>query len=89
MREPVEISVVRDIAVPMRDDVKLYADVYRPAAGGPVPVLLLRTPYNKEDGANGLIDTNTFRAVRRGGNIDEGIDRRTAERRSRSEPSDS
>ncbi len=66
MREPVEITVVRDVAVPMRDGVTLYADVYRPAVGGPFPVMLLRTPYNKEDGANGLIDTNTFKAVRRG-----------------------
>ncbi|AJY77807.1 X-Pro dipeptidyl-peptidase [Paenibacillus beijingensis] len=33
----------------MRDGVKLYADIYRPAADGSYPVLLLRTPYNKED----------------------------------------
>ena len=66
MREQVEMTVVRDVAVPMRDGVTLYADVYRPAGDGRFPVLLLRTPYNKEDGANGLIDTNTFRAVRRG-----------------------
>ena len=31
----------------MRDGVVLRADVYRPAAGGPHPTLLARTPYDK------------------------------------------
>jgi putative CocE/NonD family hydrolase len=31
----------------MRDGVLLRADVYRPASGGPAPVLLQRTPYGK------------------------------------------
>ena len=33
----------------MRDGVVLRADVYRPRAGGPYPVLLQRTPYSKND----------------------------------------
>jgi putative CocE/NonD family hydrolase len=41
------IIVERDVAVPMRDGVLLRADVYRPAQGGPHPVLLSRTPYDK------------------------------------------
>ncbi|MFB9328088.1 CocE/NonD family hydrolase [Paenibacillus aurantiacus] len=45
----VDVIVERDVPVPMRDGVRLYADVYRPAEGGPYPVLLLRTPYNKAD----------------------------------------
>ena len=36
-----------DVAVPMRDGTRLYADVYRPQARGRCPVLLQRTPYNK------------------------------------------
>lgn len=32
-----------------RDGVSLAADVYRPAAGGPVPALLHRTPYDRTD----------------------------------------
>jgi len=36
----------------MRDDVMLYADVYRPAGPGPFPTLLTRTPYDKS--ANGM-----------------------------------
>ncbi|HYB53704.1 MAG TPA: CocE/NonD family hydrolase [Thermoanaerobaculia bacterium] len=43
-----------DVAVPMRDGVKLRADVYRPARSGRFPTLVERTPYNRkrlEDGA--------------------------------------
>ncbi|MGH2585029.1 MAG: CocE/NonD family hydrolase [Dehalococcoidia bacterium] len=41
-----------DVLVPMRDGVRLAADIYRPAldgrpAPGPFPALLERTPYNK------------------------------------------
>jgi len=43
-----EIVVERDMAVPMRDGVVLRADVHKPASGGPFPVLVERTPYNKE-----------------------------------------
>jgi uncharacterized protein len=43
------VTVERDVAVPMRDGVRLYADVFRPAGDGPFPVLILRTPYEKQD----------------------------------------
>ena len=33
------------VEVPMRDGVRLTTDVYRPAAPGRYPVILLRTPY--------------------------------------------
>lgn len=39
------------LAVPMRDGVVLRADLWRPATGGPFPVLLFRTPYGRSDGA--------------------------------------
>ena len=42
------VKVERNVAVPMRDGVVLRADVFRPAEGGPFPVLVLRTPYGKE-----------------------------------------
>jgi hypothetical protein len=32
-----------------RDGVTLRADIYRPAADGKYPVLLTRTPYNKDN----------------------------------------
>lgn len=47
-----DISVTRDIMVPMRDGTRLATDIYRPASNGraletPLPVLLERTPYGK------------------------------------------
>ncbi len=44
---PVEIDEARNVRVPMRDGIELSANVFRPAAGGPFPTLLLRTPYGK------------------------------------------
>jgi putative CocE/NonD family hydrolase len=41
------VDVERDVPCRARDGVTLYADVYRPAANGPHPVLLMREPYNK------------------------------------------
>ncbi len=42
------IKVERGVAVAMRDNAILRADVYRPDVGGQFPVLLERTPYNKD-----------------------------------------
>ncbi|MBD3183505.1 CocE/NonD family hydrolase [Candidatus Poribacteria bacterium] len=36
------------VMVPMRDGVKLATDIYLPTGDGPWPVILIRTPYNKE-----------------------------------------
>jgi len=45
-----DVVVERNVAMKTRDGVTLYADIYRPAGDGSYPVLLQRTPYNK-DGA--------------------------------------
>ena len=42
------VLVEKNVFVPMRDGVRLAADIYRPSAAGQYPVLLQRTPYNKE-----------------------------------------
>lgn len=48
-----EIKILRYRAVPMRDGVKLYADVYLPRAEGRYPVLVVRTPYGvQRDGVH-------------------------------------
>jgi hypothetical protein len=47
MPESARLTVESEVPVPMRDGTVLYADVYRPAAAGRFPVILLRTPYNK------------------------------------------
>ena len=39
--------VERDVAVPMRDGVKLYADVHRPQGVGRVPAIVAWSPYGK------------------------------------------
>jgi putative CocE/NonD family hydrolase len=44
---PSTVRVLNDVAVPMRDGVRLSADVYLPAGEpGPFPVILWRTPYD-------------------------------------------
>lgn len=54
---PPNVLVERDVFVPMRDGTRLAADIYRPSQNGtPVntklPVILVRTTYNKEAGGN-------------------------------------
>ena len=43
-----EVTVERNVPVKMRDGVVLHADIYRPKTEGKFPVLLQRTPYNKD-----------------------------------------
>ena len=46
------IVIERAVTMKTRDGVALKADVYRPAGEGPFPVLLQRTPYNKQNAAD-------------------------------------
>lgn len=43
------------VRVPMRDGVNLAADIYRPTRSATTPVLLMRTPYNK-NGARAIAE---------------------------------
>ena len=43
-----KVRIDSNVIVPMRDGVKLYADVYRPDGSGKFPVLIVRTPYGKQ-----------------------------------------
>lgn len=43
---PYQVKLAFDTRVPMRDGVTLSADIYRPAAPGRFPVILVRTPYD-------------------------------------------
>jgi uncharacterized protein len=61
-----EIVAAKDIMIPMRDGVRLCADIYRPARNGaPVPekfpIILERTPYGK-----GFLASSADYLVRRG-----------------------
>ena len=42
------VQIESNVVVPMRDGVRLYADVYRPRRAGRFPVLVVRTPYGKQ-----------------------------------------
>jgi putative CocE/NonD family hydrolase len=46
-----QVTLEAGVAAKMRDGVTLRADIYRPKADGRFPVLLERTPYNKDGGA--------------------------------------
>lgn len=43
------MAIDRDVMVPMRDGVRLATDVFRPLDEGAHPVLILRTPYGKDE----------------------------------------
>ena len=45
---PTEVLVQQNVPAEMRDGTTLMSDVYRPAEGGPYPVLLTRMPYGKD-----------------------------------------
>jgi putative CocE/NonD family hydrolase len=47
--EPIyDVTVQRNVLMPMRDGTQLAADIYSPSAAGTSPTLLERTPYNKD-----------------------------------------
>lgn len=55
-----QVSVLRDVWVPMRDGVKLATDIYLPALNGvplskELPTILERTPYDKESKSDATI----------------------------------
>ena len=61
------ILIDKDIPVPMRDGARLAADVYRLDGVPTAPVLLARTPYDKERGAVSTgVPFDILRAVQAG-----------------------
>jgi len=60
------ILIEKNIMVPMRDGVRLATDVYRLEDGVPVPVLVVRTPYNKDGIVSGRELFDILRAVQSG-----------------------
>jgi putative CocE/NonD family hydrolase len=55
--------IKRAVLVPMRDGVKLVADVYLPPGPGPWPVILMRTPYNRAAGEAAALSFRDHYAV--------------------------
>lgn len=60
------ILIEKNIMVPMRDEVQLATDVYRLDGATPTPVLVARTPYNKDPMIAGGDTFNILRAVQAG-----------------------
>lgn len=44
-----KVKVVKNVAMPMRDGIKLYANIYKPDTEGRFPVILIRMPYGKDE----------------------------------------
>ena len=42
------LAIERDLAVPMRDGVRLFANLFRPTTDGKYPVIISVTPYGKD-----------------------------------------
>src|SRR4051812_29459627 len=56
-----EVTIERQVMVPMRDGVRLATDLYRPTdLSGPLPTILMRTPYNKGANPNGDASARFF-----------------------------
>jgi uncharacterized protein len=49
---PAQIVIEKNVAMKTRDGITLRADIYRPAGDGVFPVLLQRTPYDKDNTAD-------------------------------------
>src|SRR2546426_627308 len=61
------ILIDKNVMVPMRDGVRLATDVYRLDGSTPTPVLLARTPYDKERAVAGTgVPFDILRAVQAG-----------------------
>jgi hypothetical protein len=60
------IRVEKNMMVPLRDGVQLVTDIYRLEGAGPTPVLVVRTPYNKDGLVAGGSTFDILRAVQAG-----------------------
>lgn len=60
------ILIEKNVMVPMRDGVRLATDIYRLEGAPPTPVLVVRTPYNKDHILAGDDVFNILRAVQAG-----------------------
>ena len=66
MSNPVTVRVEQDVPARMRDGTVLYSDVYRPDTPGRYPVILCRTPYDKDAFSTRVDSLDPIRAARQG-----------------------
>ena len=60
------ISTENNIMVPMKEGVQLATNIYRLEGAAPTPVLVVRTPYNKDGLVAGVDGFDILRAVQAG-----------------------
>ena len=60
------VVIERNVAAKMRDGTILRADIYRPAEPGRYPVLVSRTPYNKQLMSVASLDFDPVRGAEAG-----------------------
>jgi predicted acyl esterase len=51
--DSLNVEIVHNLHVPVRDGVRLAANLYRPAGAGPVPCLVNYLPYHKDGRGHG------------------------------------
>ena len=61
-----QILVDKNVAVPMRDGVVTYGDLYRPSDGEPVPAIICRTPYSKEQVVRSVVNPTPLALAEQG-----------------------
>ncbi len=44
-----KVLIEKNVAIPMRDGIRLYANIYKPQADGRFSVVLIRLPYGKDE----------------------------------------
>jgi putative CocE/NonD family hydrolase len=64
--KPMAILIDREVACEMRDGCVLRANIYRPAQEGRYPVLMFRTPYDKNAAGNQSMALDPLRMVEAG-----------------------
>jgi putative CocE/NonD family hydrolase len=66
LRSMPEYFVLYDVRIPMRDNIKLAANIYLPHRDGKFPVLLNVTPYGKDSAFRAPVRTQIWAFVRSG-----------------------
>ena len=59
-----EVKFVKNLLIPMRDGVKLAADLHLPVGDGPFPLILEYLPYRKDDNTAARHDAHHWFARR-------------------------
>ena len=61
LKKITEIAIIdQKVMMPMRDEVCLITDIYRPKTDEPVPIIFSKTPYNFNSYGNGKVRTRTY-----------------------------